>query len=344
MTEREQSSSSRDEQAEFSWDEVLEGAQALGAIEDGTPSIESADSDSDNEQPEVAPGAQPEATTPNGTGSAATDTASDSPSDVASGLDDIPEEYRDLVKKALEEKQKQLQSGFTKKFQELADERKQVQALLAMEQQTGMPPDELIQYAAAFKQLQSAPGIRITQGDNVLWEAPDSEQAEPDWDLMTKAEIAEHFRKEMEASKRELAKQLQDQLSPFQEQQLRTKAQQLGAEWRAKHQDVSDDVISLAVAKATEFERNNPEVAQVLNLDSVEKLDNYMAHFIAQAQALKASASGSTQTSQPRTEVPKTETKAPRRKLDTIEQMAEEAARVLGHHSVSDVMRSIQRD
>lgn len=171
------------------------------------------DSESDVEQPQPTESAS---TTPPVETEAPQPEGEDSGVD-ATSLEAIPEEYRPAVLSAIEQKYKQLQSGYTKKFQALAAERERLKSLSKYVDDSGVAPDELLKQAAAFKRLESAPGIKIMQGDKVLYEAATPAPREPDFDTMTPAEIAQHIKNEVARERELLLKEVNAKFAPIEQ-------------------------------------------------------------------------------------------------------------------------------
>jgi hypothetical protein len=328
------------DQAKSVWEQALtsEAAQAydkaLANQDGGTPEEASAESE---KQPTATPAKEtPKAAAPATEPAATKDAATEEPEGGAqSGLDGIPAEYREVVAAALEQRKRELQNGYLKKFDALSAQKKELEGLLETQKALGLSPQEIADYAQAFKDLKAAPGVRITQGTKVLYEAADAAQHdEPDYDSMTKAEIAAHFRKEVENAKKAAVEAAQKSVAPVLEQTQAAEAKQKVVEWRAARRDIADDEMALAVALAQKFEQ------EVLpkGLDAV---DAYMQPFVALARSLKTQATATpAPRTAPKTEVPSRETQAPVRKLDSMEAMMEEAARKKGHRSVNDLLRS----
>jgi hypothetical protein len=303
------------------------------------PITDTVDSGDENpEQPqleEVAP------TTPEETGAP-------QPHDDDSGLGDtlqldgVPEEYRSVVQAAIDAKSKQLQAGFTKKFQSLKQERTRLESLAKYVDETGSSADDVVKAAAAFRKLESAAGIKIMQGDHILYEAESSLPEEPDYNSMTPAEIAAHIKSEVAMEREHMLSEVQQKFAPIERERALANARSVGQAWRAQRKDIPDDVLNIAVAKAREFETTLP---QKPDLASVEALDMFMEPFISLAQQMKASAAKpKTPPTSSRTEVPHKETKAPSRKTTNLADMAEEAARRAGFQDVTDLMSTLRDD
>lgn len=323
----EQASAGRtNEQADF-WAD-LATKPALAAAAAGTPEKTDADEPAADEQADQQFNGQ----APEGT-QETDDQGTRAAGDVG---DEIPEQYQPVLERKLKEKEALLQAGYTQKFQALADERKQVEGLLAFAKSTGIPVDEAVKYATAFKQLQEAKGVRITQGDKVLWES-DGAEAEPDFDTMTKAEMAAYLRKERERDRQALLNEIKSTVQPIQAARQVEDGKRLVAEWRASRKDLSDEVIALTYAKVREYEKLLPQGVP-LDLSTVEKIDAFLSPHVAVAQGLVSKSKP--QGTSPTTEIP---TKPSRpaakdyRKM-SFEALAEEAARKSGHASLTDAL------
>ena len=306
--------------------------KALAAQPDGTPEEASAE----DEQPKVTPSKEePKAAAPAEEPAAATDESEEEPKVEASGLDGIPSEYREVVTAALEQRKRELQNGYLKKFDAVSQERKELAPLIEAQKSLGMDAKAIVEQASAFKemnaQFQSDPKGFIERLQKVAGQA---QTQEPDYDSMTKAEIAAHFRQEVENAKKAAVEEAKKSVAPVLEESKVAAQKQKVVEWRATRRDVADDEIGLAVALAQKFEQ------EVLpkGLDAV---DAYMQPFIALARSLKQTATTTPAPKTPaKTEVPSRETQAPKRKVDSWESLVEEAARKNGHRSMNDFVRS----
>lgn len=326
------------DQAGSVWEQALKSDafaaldKALAHQQDGTPEETSAV----DEQPTVTPTKEePKSTAPATEPAVAKDAPKEEPKeDATSGLETVPAEYREVVAATLEQRKKELQNGYLKKFDNLAKQAKEVEALLEAQKSLGMDPKAIIEQATAFKemndQFRSNPHDFIKRLVEVAGQAP----AEPDFDAMTKTEIAQHFQKEVADAKKAAVEEAKKSVAPVLEQTQAAEQQRKVVEWRSQRRDIADDEMALAVALAQKFEQ------EVLpkGLDAV---DAYMQPFIALARSIKTQATTpSAPKTAPKTEVPSRETQAQTRKVDSLESMMEEAARRKGHRSVNDFMRS----
>jgi hypothetical protein len=345
MSNAEQAVKAGRDDAEF-WATALQtdAAKALDTAlanqpDAGTPAEASAANEAKAEDKQTPEPTAPEATTPTGTAEGK-ETQEEAPEAAVTGLDGVPEEYREVVAAALRTKEKQLQAGYTKKYQDLSQQRTEVAPLVEMQKHLGLDAKSLAEYAHAFKQLSETPGIRISQGDKILFEAKDAAQHDaPDLEAMTTTERNAYFQRELEKVKALAAEEAKKQVAPLVEQTERAAAAQKIVGWRASRKDVADDEIALAVALAQKFEQ------EVLP-KGADAIDSYMAPFVALARSMKQQATASTPTkpSQPKTEVPRRETQSPKRSLNSLEDMAEEAARKAGFRSLNALLRSKQGD
>src|SRR5262245_19604500 len=112
--------------------EKLIASDAAKALEKAREGIQadSADEPVAEERPAVeAP--KPEATTPQGTAEATkAPVVQDSNAKVTSGLDSIPEEYREIVAAAIRKGEGEIKSSVTKKLQEAAKQKEETQPFI----------------------------------------------------------------------------------------------------------------------------------------------------------------------------------------------------------------------
>jgi hypothetical protein len=155
---------------------------------------------------------------------------------------------------------------------------------------------------------------------------------------MTKAEMAAHFRKERERDKQALLSEIKSTVQPIHAERQVAEGKRLVTDWRASRKDLSDEVVSIAYAKCREFEKLLPPGAP-LDLSTTGKIDAFLSPFVAQAQTMLRTAKSS-QGSKPTTESPTRPSRPGPKNLKkmSLADMAEEAARRIGHASLNEAV------
>lgn len=301
---------------------------------------------------EIAAAEQPETTqTPDGgaTGEAqATPDATTPPED--SELEGFPEELKVKVKQLIESKEKGFKSAFTKKTQELAAERKQVEGLELIAKQTGLSPDQVATNAKAFAQLQAMmandPQVVIARrnGDQIQQVLFGGQpEARPEFNTPDEA-IAwaeKHYEAKLDVRLKELEQRVEAKYKPVVESVQKQSYAALGDAWRKQNADISDEELKTFVQDVAALQ----EALSQRDADPAAYLSMMKEKLIPSIRARRAA----TVTPKPKvtpqvgTAIPKTTTRTPSKKVgDDPKSILEEVAKGMGMNSLSELEKAFQ--
>lgn len=222
----------------------------------------------------------------------------------AKGLEKVPEQYRDVVRKAVEQTERAFKAQFTKKTQELAALKKTYEVVQPLADKVKLEelPRIVDQYNTLVDFLKRD-DVKIVQGDEVI-KGVGSPQ-EPDLESMSSAEQAKWYRAQLEKVKAEVTETARREVEPLKQSAQMAGLKQRFDEWRAGRKDVSDDVLNLARANALAFEQ---KVGKMFGPEFFDDLNASMEPFIAQArlEAGKAKKAARAPSAAASTEIPST--------------------------------------
>lgn len=326
--------------SKFSADELKALNSELAALRSGTPETEAASTtetaaEETTQEESAKPAATGKATATEGSATAATTSE-----DVE--LSGIPADLQSKVKAIISKKERDLQAGWTKKYQELGEDRKVVEPFLEKVKTTGKPAQDLVkasdQYYMLLDKLQNDPENTIEYLKNKFQKV--------NLEQMTDSERREYDRKsalaDIEAAKEKLRSELQPHLDELKKVETSRKAEVEMRQWRASRQDLTDEqladihqVISDLAPVFAGFSQEGGGVKELAAL--IDKL----GPLVSLKQAVKATAVKKPGTPiQSRTEVPRPSTReapTPRAPKGDRRALAEELAKDLGFNSLEDM-------
>ncbi len=251
----------------------------------GTPSESADETVESGTTEEVVETAAPEVEEPEGTvETPSEDSGFEAELDAVAtkGLEGVPEQYRELVRKTLEKTEKSFKASFTKKTQELSQLKKQYDVVEPLTK-LGIPLSDIPKHLDNFQKLVDflkREDVKITQGDEVIT-GFGGKVEEPDLDSMTPAQQAQWYKSQLAKVNEEAQASVRREVAPLKKAADMANLKSRYDTWRASRKDVGDDVLALARGHALAYEN---KLGKLFGAEFFNDLDASMEPFIAQAR------------------------------------------------------------